>query len=80
MRQRVIKTYASDPLKADAVMYLQAMAINLWGMKRSLFHEAAIEDMPKPQMPHKLLKKEHSRNACRRSKGRRVRPVGNEIF
>jgi len=35
---------------------------------------------PRPQLPHKLLKKELSRNACRRSKGRRVRPVGNEIF
>ena len=31
--QRLVKSYASDPLKADAVMYLQAMAINLWGMK-----------------------------------------------
>lgn len=31
---RVIKTFAGDPLKADAVMYLQLMAMDLWGGRK----------------------------------------------
>ena len=31
---KVFKSYASDPLKADAVMYLQMVAMKLWGMEK----------------------------------------------
>lgn len=32
---KVFKSYASDPLKADAVMYLQAVALDMWGRRKS---------------------------------------------
>lgn len=32
--EKVVKSYASDPLKSDAVMYLQVMAMDLWARKR----------------------------------------------
>ena len=31
---KVFKSYAADPSKADAVMYLQLMAMDLWGRKQ----------------------------------------------
>jgi len=31
---KFFKTFASDPLKADAVMYLQLMAMDLWAAKK----------------------------------------------
>ena len=31
---KVFKSYASDPLKADAVMYLQMVAMKLWGKEK----------------------------------------------
>lgn len=32
---KVFKSYASDPLKADAVTYLQAVAMDLWNGRRA---------------------------------------------
>jgi len=32
---KVFKSYAADPLKADAVMYLQAVAMDLWSRRKA---------------------------------------------
>ena len=74
---RVIKTFAGDPLKADAVMYLQLMAMDLWGQKRGLGNEGEVKDMCQATDGSQITEKVIFSGCMQKVKGQARKMVSN---